>query len=97
MDMVLLSSADRACAQNVGFAARTDMKRMLALALTCFLTMGSFAHLRAQTQAPGTVRGIVLPGTGVISGLVSSSSGRRLSGITMHLVNPGGVVAGKTV
>ena len=73
------------------------MKRMLALALTCVLACGSVADLRAQTQAPGTLRGVVLPGTGVISGSVASSSGRRLSGITMHLVNPGGVVVGKTV
>ena len=73
------------------------MKRMLCLVLTCVVTCTQAAGLGAQNQTGATLQGVVLPGTGVISGTVASSSGRRLSGIAMQLVNPMGLVVGKTM
>lgn len=73
------------------------MKRMLSLALMCALMVCESASLRAQNQKPGVVTGNVLQGNGVISGSVSSSSGRSLSGITMQLVDARGTVVGQTV
>jgi hypothetical protein len=73
------------------------MKGMLCLTLACSLLWPSVARLEAQVQANGTVKGVVLQPTGVISGSVASSSGRRLSNITMQLLNAGGVVVAKAV
>jgi hypothetical protein len=73
------------------------MKRMLSLALMCALSFSQFAGLAAQVQPPRSVTGNVLQADGVISGTVSSSSGRSLSGITMELVDARGTVVGKTV
>ena len=67
----------------------------LACALVCFPVTPVWAQ--AQTQAPGTLGGVVLQGSAVVSGSVASSSGRRLSNITMQLLDPSGVVVGKTV
>ena len=72
-----------------------EMKRMLSLSLMCALTLTQSA-LGAQVQAPG-VTGTVLQSSGVISGTASSSSGRPLSNITMQLIDPLGVPAGKAV
>jgi hypothetical protein len=73
------------------------MKRTLCFALTCLLPCTYVGALLAQNQAPGTIKGVVLPGTGVVSGVVASSSGRRVSGMAMQLVNPSGLVVGKAV
>ena len=73
------------------------MRRMRCVRLVCVLMCIYAVGLQGQTQAPGTIQGVVLSGSGIISGSVASSSGRRLSRITMHLVNPTGVVVGKTV
>jgi hypothetical protein len=73
------------------------MKRMLCLVLSCIVAWTHGAGLAAQSQPGGTLQGVVLAGTGVISGTVASSSGRRLSGITMHLVNPKGMVVANTM
>jgi hypothetical protein len=73
------------------------MKKTLCVALTCLLPCTSVGSLLAQSQAAGTIKGVVLPGTGVVSGVVASSSGRRVSGMAMQLVNPAGLVVGKAV
>ena len=72
-------------------------KGMLCLALSGVLASNHVVGLGAQTQAPGSITGVVLPGSGVVSGSVASSSGRRLSGITMQLVNVRGVSTAKAV
>jgi hypothetical protein len=73
------------------------MKRTLCFALTCLLPCTYIGALLAQNQASGTIKGVVLPGTGVVSGVVASSSGRRVSGMAMQLVDPNGLVVGKAV
>jgi hypothetical protein len=73
------------------------MKRILSLTLTAVLISAPVGGLRAQTQAPGTVKGVVVLQMGVISGSVASSSGRRLSSITMQLMSRAGIVLGRTV
>jgi hypothetical protein len=73
------------------------MKRTLSLALMCLLLFSHSAGLLAQAQKPGVVKGDVVQVDGVISGNVSSSSGRPLSDITMQLVNAGGTLVGKPV
>jgi hypothetical protein len=74
------------------------MKPTLCLTLISVLIGTPVTTLRAQqTQAPGTLGGVVVQASGVISGSVASSSGRRLSDITMQLLNPTGVVVGTTV
>ena len=72
------------------------MKRALCLTLICGLTSGPL-NLAAQDQATGVAKGAVLAADGVISGTVSSSAGRKLSGIKMHLLDPRGTVLRKTV
>jgi hypothetical protein len=73
------------------------MKRMVCLVVAVAVTWTPLTGLGAQDQTRSTLQGVVLPGTGVISGTVASSSGRRLSGIAMQLVNPKGIVVGKTM
>jgi hypothetical protein len=73
------------------------MKGILCLTLTCVLVCTPVAGLRAQAPVAGTAKGVVVQSVGVISGSAASSSGRRLSGITMQLLSPAGVVVGKTV
>lgn len=72
------------------------MKRMLSLTLMCGLVCGPL-DLAAQEQTPGVVKGAVLRADGVISGTVSANTGRKLSGIEMHLVDARGVTVSKTV
>ena len=73
------------------------MKEVVCLTLACALVCFPVVSVWAQTQAPGTLGGVVLQGSAVVSGSVASSSGRRLSNITMQLLDPNGVVVGKTV
>ena len=62
------------------------MKQMLCLTLTFVLLCTPASNLWAQT-----------PDTGAVSGSVASSSGRRLSGISMQLLDTKGVVVDKTM
>ena len=62
------------------------MKRIFSLALICALVFSESAGLLAQTK-----------NAGVISGTVSSSTGRPLSSITMQLLDERGTPMGKTV
>jgi hypothetical protein len=62
------------------------MKQVLCLTLTCVLLCTPAIDLSAQT-----------PATGAVSGSVAASSGRRLSGISMQLLDTSGVVVDKTV
>ena len=73
------------------------MKPTICLTLISVLVSTPFTVRAQQTQAPGTLGGVVVQASGVISGAVASSSGRRLSNITMQLLSPAGVVVGKTV
>jgi hypothetical protein len=63
---------------------------MIPVALICSLTMSQPAYLVAQAQpAPKGAQT-----SGVVSGVVASSSGRPLSGMTMQLVDGKGTVVG---
>jgi hypothetical protein len=74
-----------------------EMKRMLSLALMCALAVSQSTSLGAQVRNSGVTTGTVLQADGVISGTVSSSSGRPLSDITMQLVDVDGRPVGKPV
>ena len=73
------------------------MQRTLFLALMCALVFSESAALLAQTQNPGAVTGAAAQANGVISGTVSSSTGRPLSGITIQLVDARGTPVGRPV
>lgn len=62
------------------------MKQILCVTLMCVLLCSPATGLWAQT-----------PETGAISGSVASSSGRRLSGIGIQLLDTSGVVVDKAV
>ena len=72
------------------------MNKILSLTLMYALGVGGHG-LAAQVQNPGVVTGAVVDVKGVISGTVSSSSGRPVSDITMQLVDGRGLPMGKTV
>jgi hypothetical protein len=68
------------------------MRKPISLVLICGLVVSGSAGLGAQAAA-----GAAGQGNGVISGSVSSTTGRALSGMTMQLVDSKGTQVGKPV
>ena len=74
---------------------RTDITRIVSLALVCGLVGAPQVGLQAQTRDPAVGTGVVLKGTGAISGSVASSSGRPVAGISIQLVDFNGSIVSR--